>query len=483
MTTRPLGIVQANNSLLFSVDDAILRRNDGVRPNYTEIIRLADDVDTDVGGIRGLTTIKNPNGPGESILFLWAPGGRSTSQVKRLDPDGNHGYTIHDEESMMSLMKKHLGREVTYTLGAHNMMYPIRHPDTGEWVHLIGFQGNLAGKNNLQWLGSRLYGGALYAIRHADQTYAVHEVNNSYSADKPALVSPRAFCLSPFGDHTLFIGGHDSSNRISDDMAWICKAPLDVALGIKKGLDFTGKRETMKIETRLQEGPIYELRIYKANENRFEHLLTRFREYTDRIFTKYNMQSLGYWVPTDGTVRQKRQIVYILQHPSRYAAYSNWTHFTNDREWQQVLEMPIFKGLLAEKPTSIFMNATEYSSQFGDALSEKTGVFELRTYTAREGQLQALHNRFKNHTTGLFEKHGMTNLAYWTAFDTPASETTLIYLLRHKNREQAGANWTAFLADPAWKKISTESTRNGKLLAKPPERLYLRPLDLRNTTN
>ena len=478
VSTRPLGIVQANNSLLFSVDDAILRRNDGIRPSYTVIIRLADDVDTDVGGIRGLTAIKNPNGPGQSILFLWAPGGRSTSQVKRLDPDGRGGYSLHDEENMMELMEKHLGRDITYTLGAHNMMYPIHDPQSGELVHLIGFQGNLAGKNHLQWAGSRLYAGALYAIRRADQTYSIHEVNNAYSPGKPTLVSPRAFCLSPFEDNTLFIGGHDSSNRISDDMAWICKAPLEVVLGIKKGLDLTETPLESNIEEKLQAGPVYELRIYKANENRFDHLLTRFREYTDRIFAKYNMESLGYWVPTDGTVRQKRRILYILKHPSRYDAYSNWIHFTNDREWQQVLEMPTFKGLLAEKPTSLFMNETEYSNQFGQGFNEEAGVLELRTYTAREGKLSALNNRFQSHTTTLFEKHGMANLAYWTAFDAPENKTTLIYMLQHKNREQANANWKAFLSDPDWQQVSAESTSNEKLLAKPPESLYLRPLDI-----
>lgn len=478
VSTRPLGIVQANNSLLFSVDDAILRRNDGIRPSYTEIIRLANDVDTDVGGIRGLTAINNPNGPRQSILFLWAPGGRSTSQVKRLDPDGRGGYSLHDEENMMELMEKHLGQDVTYTLGAHNMMYPIHDPQSGELVHLIGFQGNLAGKNHLQWAGSRLYAGALYAIRRADQTYSIHEVNNVYSPGKPTLVSPRAFCLSPFEDNTLFIGGHDSSNRISDDMAWICKAPLEVVLGIKKGLDLIEKPLESEIAEKLQEGPVYELRIYKANENRFDHLLTRFREYTDRIFSKYNMESLGYWVPTDGTVRQKRRILYILKHPSRYDAYSNWIHFTNDREWQQVLEMPTFKGLLAEKPTSLFMNETEYSNQFGKGFNEEAGVLELRTYTAREGKLSTLNNRFQSHTTTLFEKHGMANLACWTAFDAPENKTTLIYMLQHKNREQANANWKAFLSDPDWQQVSAESTSDGKLLAKPPESLYLRPLDI-----
>ena len=478
VATRPLGIVQANDSLLFSVDDAILRRHDGPHPRYTEILRLADDVDTDVGGVRGLTAIKNPNGPGDSILFLWAPGGRSTSQVKRLDPDGKGGYTMHDETSMMDLMKNHLDVDVTYTLGAHNMMYPIRHPESGELVHLIGFQGNLAGRNGMQWPGSRLYGGALYAVRKADQTYSVHEVNNAYATGKTALVSPRAFCLSPFGDNQLFIGGHDASNRISDDMAWICKAPVSVTLGLQLGLDAKEKRRELVVEDRLQEGPVYELRIYKANQDRFEHLITRFREYTDRIFVRHNMEALGYWAPTDGTTRQKRRIVYVLKHPSRYDAYANWTHFTNDREWQKVLDMPTFRGLLAEKPTSIFMTETEYSDSFVTSNDKADSVFELRFYTCNEGKLDALNARFRDSAISLFEKHKVADVGYWTPFDPPENQNTLIYMLRHESREQAAANWKALLNDPKWKPVARDFQENGGLLERSPERIFLSPLDI-----
>lgn len=221
--TRPLGIAQANGSLFFSESSSIYRRNDGERPTYTEIINLERDTDTDVGGIRGLTTIENPVGPGESLLLLWAPGDRSRSEVKRLDPDGSGGYTLHNEANMADLMSKKLGVTVPYSLGAHNMMYPIVHPLTGKTVHIIGFQGNIRGNDKLRWKGSPLYAGAMYAIRTADQKYTVQEVNNAYAPGKAVLVSPRTFCLSPFGDNHLFIGGHDASNKISDDMAWFSK--------------------------------------------------------------------------------------------------------------------------------------------------------------------------------------------------------------------------------------------------------------------
>jgi poly(A) polymerase len=232
-STRPLGIVEANGSLLFSVGGVVYRRIDGPNPTYTDVLDLGDNVNADVGGIRGLTTISNPNGAGESILFLWARNGRSSiGQIKRLDPDRSGGYTTHNEANLRDLMSAELGTKVGYVLGAHSDMYPVVHPETRETVHIIGFQGALPGSDHLRWKGSRLYAGAMYAVRAADGTYAVHEVNGPYAPGKPALVSPRTFAQSPFGDNLLFVGGHDASGICSDDMAWVFEASLDVVFGM-----------------------------------------------------------------------------------------------------------------------------------------------------------------------------------------------------------------------------------------------------------
>src|SRR5437773_471764 len=78
-------------------------------------------------------------------------------------------------------------------------------------------------------------------------------------------------------------------------------------------------------------------------------------------------------------------------------------------------------------------------------------VYELRTYTAAGGKLAALNARFRDHTRKLFEKHGMTNVGYWTpAQDEKGAGTTLVYLLAHPSLDGAKASWAAFRADPAW---------------------------------
>ena len=63
------------------------------------------------------------------------------------------------------------------------------------------------------------------------------------------------------------------------------------------------------------------------------------------------------------------------------------------------------------------------------AAEPDTRVFELRTYYAAPGKLEALHARFRDHTCKLFEKHGMTNIGYWSPIDEKQAETKLVYIL------------------------------------------------------
>jgi hypothetical protein len=93
-----------------------------------------------------------------------------------------------------------------------------------------------------------------------------------------------------------------------------------------------------------------------------------------------------------------------------------------------------------------------------------TRVFEIRTYHCLPGRLEALHRRFREHTMKVFEKHGMTNVAYWTFEDSPAKENTLIYVISHASREQAKKNWAEFNADPQWQTIAEDSQKDGKIV-------------------
>lgn len=102
-------------------------------------------------------------------------------------------------------------------------------------------------------------------------------------------------------------------------------------------------------------------------------------------------------------------------------------------------------------------------------------VFELRTYTVPPGKLELLNSRFREATMKLFEKHGMTNIAYWVPRDKP---DTLIYVLAHKSREAAAASWKAFIADPEWQTVlkASDAAAGGRLPSKI-ESVFMDPTD------
>ncbi|HET9569756.1 MAG TPA: NIPSNAP family protein [Vicinamibacterales bacterium] len=110
------------------------------------------------------------------------------------------------------------------------------------------------------------------------------------------------------------------------------------------------------------------------------------------------------------------------------------------------------------------------------AHAQSARIFELRTYTAPDGKLADLHARFKNHTTRIFKKHGIENIAYFAPMDAPLSQNTLIYLIAHPSREAADQDWAAFQKDPEWQKVANESQVNGKIVAKV-ERVFMNATD------
>jgi hypothetical protein len=114
------------------------------------------------------------------------------------------------------------------------------------------------------------------------------------------------------------------------------------------------------------------------------------------------------------------------------------------------------------------------SQQAGE--DEKIRLFEIRTYTTEPGKLDDLNARFRNHTTKLFEKHGMTNIGYWVPVDEPRAKDTLIYVLAHNSADAAKKSWDGFRNDPEWIKARTQSEAAGPIVRKV-ESVYLTPTD------
>jgi len=111
-----------------------------------------------------------------------------------------------------------------------------------------------------------------------------------------------------------------------------------------------------------------------------------------------------------------------------------------------------------------------------EAAGGKDRVFEMRTYYANPGKMEALHARFRDHTCKLFEKHGIKIVGFWKPRDEKAKEEMLVYILAYPSKEAADKSWKEFREDADWIKAKAESEKNGSLVKKA-DSVYLDPTD------
>jgi hypothetical protein len=90
-------------------------------------------------------------------------------------------------------------------------------------------------------------------------------------------------------------------------------------------------------------------------------------------------------------------------------------------------------------------------------------LYELRTYHVVPGKLHALHDRFERHTLGLFAKHGIRPVGFWTTTIGP-SANMLTYLLAWESLGEREAVWNSFASDPDWLAVRAETERDGALV-------------------
>lgn len=210
----------------------------------------------------------------------------------------------------------------------------------------------------------------------------------------------------------------------------------------------------------------FELRIYTAAEDKLDALNARFRDHTCKLFEKHGMENIGYWMPPENP---DRKLYYVLAYPSREARHASWNDFLADPEWKAAAGESEKNGRLVTKVESKFLHVTDYSPPIEPSAAEEPRVFELRTYTSTKENLPRLHARFRDHTCTLFEKHGMTNVAYWTLDEgQPGADSTLVYLLAHKSFVARDASFNAFRSDPDWiaAREASEKPAGGSLTVK-----------------
>lgn len=203
----------------------------------------------------------------------------------------------------------------------------------------------------------------------------------------------------------------------------------------------------------------YELRVYYAAEGKLDALHARFRDHTCKLFEKHGITNIGYWTPVENP---DRKLYYIIACPSRAARDASFKEFGEDPEWKAAFAESEKDGPLVTKVESTFLHVNDYSPAIEVKSEDPPRVFELRTYIATPGNLDRLNGRFREHTCALFEKHGMTNIAYWSLdSDQPDADKTLVYLLAHESQAARDASFDAFRVDPEWVAARTASEEAG----------------------
>lgn len=90
-------------------------------------------------------------------------------------------------------------------------------------------------------------------------------------------------------------------------------------------------------------------------------------------------------------------------------------------------------------------------------------LYELRTYRAMPGRLPDMLARFRDHTLAFWERHGVTQVGFWTVA-VGESNRDLIYLLSWESMEARDRIWSTFQADPEWIAVRTASEQHGPIV-------------------
>jgi hypothetical protein len=216
----------------------------------------------------------------------------------------------------------------------------------------------------------------------------------------------------------------------------------------------------------------YELRIYTTLPGRLDALNKRFREHTTKLFEKHGITNVGYFTPLEDQFGRGTKLYYLLAYPSKEAREKSWKEFQADPEWKAARADSEKDGPILVKGgvQSIFLTPTQYS-MFNWKNTDANRVFSLRIYTTPDAQkLEQLHDRFAKHTIKLFEKHGMTNVAYFSpAEEKDHKDTTLIYFLAFPSVEAHAKSFAEFRTDPEWMSVKASYEKDGSLTIKPAE--------------
>jgi hypothetical protein len=101
----------------------------------------------------------------------------------------------------------------------------------------------------------------------------------------------------------------------------------------------------------------------------------------------------------------------------------------------------------------------DLATELQNNVAEDSRCFEIRMYTVDKekigtkdfvGDIDMLHQRFREEEIAIFQKHGAEILGVFQSLDNP---DTLVWMLAYRNRVHRQEVWAAFASDPAWKAL------------------------------
>jgi hypothetical protein len=107
-----------------------------------------------------------------------------------------------------------------------------------------------------------------------------------------------------------------------------------------------------------QANRVFELRIANvASKEKLDVLMNRFRGGEVKIWERFGMKPVGFWVPTEAP-KSETMLVYILAHESRQKADESWAKFAEDPEWKAFPKVPDLGPVKLERT---YMSPTDFS--------------------------------------------------------------------------------------------------------------------------
>jgi hypothetical protein len=101
-------------------------------------------------------------------------------------------------------------------------------------------------------------------------------------------------------------------------------------------------------------------------------------------------------------------------------------------------------------------------------------LYEMRSYYVVPGRLPDIVARFRDHTTGIFERVGIKNIGYWT--ELVGRNDLLVYIIAFEDMADRETKWEKFITDPEWIEAKTRTEADGQLV-RYLENRFLAPTD------